>query len=66
MKEQKMLTAVGANDLRTTFNEWAKDGWTIVPATLMRANGDSMVCVMEKDIPVKMPCFTESLRVDKI
>jgi hypothetical protein len=55
--QQKMLVAVGTNDMRTSFNKWAEDGWTIVPTTLARGNGDTIMCVIQQEVPEKLPCF---------
>ena len=55
MRKQKFIFATGSYDFSCLFNEWAQDGWTLVPTSLVKTEGDRIVCVIEQEITSKLP-----------
>jgi hypothetical protein len=64
--QQKVICSCGARDFAKEVNEHLDEGWRVAQGSMVRGNGDMVLCVVEHDVPEKMPCFTDSLRVDKV
>lgn len=51
--QQKAIFSVGAHSMQQELNEAFKDGWMLVPQSLVRGDGDTMLAVLQKVDPAK-------------
>ena len=64
MIEQEAVYATGAREMKMDLNRLFQEGWCIVPTTLIKAEGDRMFCIVERDVAPTL--LDGSLQVEKI
>lgn len=58
MIKQKVVASRWQNDFVESLQHLLNNGWQVVPTTLVY-NEMGIVCVVQQDIPEKMPCFAQ-------
>ena len=67
MIEQRAVYELTPYHLQQALTELFEEGWRIVPTTLMKAEGDRMFCILERDVAPRLPSrTTDSLTVERI
>jgi hypothetical protein len=55
MRKQKVVTGVGSVQFKRELQELFDDGWTLVPTSLVKGDGDVLLCVVEITEPETLP-----------